>query len=193
MTPKGSKNKGSSFEREVSKLLDDWWKVPSGTFYRSKLSGGSNEPGDITPRLVGNNSSLWWPFAVECKHHKDLKFLQLFESLKYKDGPLILQWWKQITDDVKDMCKWRLLIFKGNNTPILIAFTPTEWVDSFIVPPIAKYVTSKNYFDSITPDLQDSFIYDSASYKNVLYICTWKEFSSKITKDALMQIKEDNQ
>ena len=180
MTPKGSKNKGSSFEREVSKLLDTWWKVPKGTFYRSKLSGGSNEPGDITPRLVGDNSSLWWPFAVECKHHKDLKFLQLFESLKYKDGPLILQWWKQITDDVKDTNKWRLLIFRGNNTPILVPFTPLEWSSS----------GSIAYCDA---DIKDEFAYNSYLIGDVLYICTWNEFSSKLTKDALMKIKEDNQ
>ena len=182
MNPKGSKNKGSSFEREVSKLLDDWWRVPAGTFYRSKLSGGSNEPGDITPRLIGDNSSLWWPFAVECKHHKDFKFLQLFESLKYKDGPLILQWWKQITDDVKDMRKWRLLIFNGNNTPILIAFAPLEWITG-------KHYHPTTYYDA---DIKDEFTYTSYLIEDVLYICTWKEFSSKITKDALMKIKEDN-
>jgi len=182
VTPKGSKNKGSSFEREVSKLLDVWWQVPTGTFYRSKLSGGSNEPGDITPRLVGDNSSLWWPFAVECKHHKDLKFLQLFESQKYKDGPRILQWWKQITDDVKDVKKWRLLVFRGNNTPILIAFTPDDWITG-------KHYIPTNYFPG---RFKDTFVYAPYACDDVLYICTWKEFSSKITKDALMKIKEGN-
>jgi hypothetical protein len=184
MNSKGSKNKGSSFEREVSKLLDAWWKVPPGTFYRSKLSGGANEPGDITPRLMGNNSSLWWPFAVECKHHKDLKFLQLFESESYKDGPLILRWWWQLVRDItaKDFTKWRLLIFKGNNTPILVAFMPRDWFE--LHSPIS--------FKPLE-ELRDLIIYRSASLTDVLYICTWKEFSSKITKDALMKIKEDDQ
>ena len=184
MKSKGSKNKGSSFEREVSKLLDDWWKVPTGTFYRSKLSGGSNEPGDITPRLMGSSSSLWWPFAVECKHHKDLKFLQLFESGKYKGGPLILKWWKQLGDDitVKDFTKWRLLIFKGNNTPILVAFMPRDWFE--LHSPIS--------FEPLD-HLEDLIIYCSALLTDVLYICTWKAFSSKITKDALMKLKDDNE
>lgn len=181
MTPKASKNKGSKFERDVSKLLDHWWDVPAGTFYRSKLSGGSNEPGDITPRLMGNNQSLWWPFAVECKHHKDLKFLQLFESSKYKDLPLILQWWKQITDDIKDTTKKRLLIFRGNNTPVLIMFALSDFEN--------KFGEIRYSWDM---ELEDLFIYHAAACDDVLYICTWKEFSSKITKDALMKLKQEN-
>jgi len=173
-----SKSKGNAFERKVSALLDIWWDVPKGTFWRSKISGGSNEPGDITPRVLEvNDKPLHWPFVVECKHYKDIKFLQLLKSSNLKDGGLIQTWWKQLTADYSmynttQNNLYRLLIFKGNNTPILVAFCPRDFGENQ---------------DLIKASLQisDVFLYKSALYFPII-ICTWENFSYQMTKDLFI-------
>lgn len=173
------KNKGNAFERKVSSLLDIWWKVPKGTFWRSKISGGSNEPGDITPRILSvNNKPLNWPFVVECKHYKDIKFLQLLNTSNLKNGGLIRGWWKQLTDDYLKYNKpsnvlYRLLIFKGNHTPILVAFCPYD------------FEGDKNLIKR-SLRIQEIFLYKSALFFPIA-ICTWENFSLEMTKDLFIK------
>lgn len=120
------KNKGSSFEREISRAIDKWWKVPSGTFWRTTNSGGWKEPGDIAPRLRQHQEKVWWPFVVECKFYKQIPFWSLFS--KNNQNHLLIKWWTQVTKSQKDAIDQgrdeneavRLLIFKQNNSPVFV-------------------------------------------------------------------------
>ena len=183
------KNKGNAFERKVSLLLAEWWKVPKGTFWRSKISGGSNEPGDITPRVLDkDDKALHWPFVIECKHYKDVKFHQLLTASKLKDGGKILSWWQQLTKDQKSLPvidpRIRLLIFRGNNTPIYVAFCPLDlnalaYTESLRIKDVLIYRTHKNM--TVIPEV---------AYKNAAVICTWENFSLVMIKDLFINREE---
>jgi len=175
------KNKGNAFERLVSNALDAWWKVPKGTFWRSKISGGSNEPGDITPRVLEvDDKPLQWPFVIECKHYKEIKFSQLLNASKLKEGGQIVKWWKQLTDDYESTgyTKIRLLIFRGNNTPIYVAFRPLD----------IERVGAR----LITANIKDKISYSNSKFlkDDIICICKWDNFSSVMTKDIFIKEEE---
>ena len=128
------KAKGSSFEREISKEMDVWWKEIKGTFWRTKNSGGIDEPGDIAPRYrPQHKEKIWWPFVVECKHYKQLNLLNLFR--KQNKNNQILTWWRQVTREQEQCIKeghvitpLRLLIIKPNTFPTLCVFSKEEFL-----------------------------------------------------------------
>jgi len=176
------KNKGNAFERKVSLLLAEWWKVPKGTFWRSKISGGSNEPGDITPRVLETDDKpLNWPFVIECKHYKEINIPQLLVASKLKNGGRILSWWKQVTKDQGNTSKIRLLIFRGNNTPVYVAFATSDF--SVQVRRRVDKLKDILHFETYTTD-------HSFSEYVGFYICTWDNFSSVMTKDLFMKEEE---
>jgi hypothetical protein len=183
------KSKGSEFERMVAKLLDVWWEVPKGTFWRSKISGGADEPGDITPRF--STELKEWPFVIECKHYKEVKLIQLLSSSSLKDGGQILQWWQQLSKDhQKALTKkpntllYRLLFMKGTNTPLLVGFRPMDFNTS---PKIdLKFI-------DIFSRIPDILIFSRCSYSTSLAICTWENFSNTITKSIILNMKSKNE
>ena len=78
----GGKEKGSGFEREVSRLIDVWWEEEKSTFWRTVISGGWVEPGDITPRHRPGKPAIWFPFIIECKCVKKVDVLELLTKKK---------------------------------------------------------------------------------------------------------------
>ena len=121
------KEKGSSFERTVARLFDSYWNVPKNTFWRTPLSGGWHEVGDVAPR----DRSIWFPFIIECKSYKTLDLLQLLTRMKTTK---LYKWWEQVSKDAEkakgtqrdpSTCK-RLLIIKINYMPILCVYSPEE-------------------------------------------------------------------
>lgn len=122
-----SKRKGSQFERVVAKLLDKYWKVPEHTFWRTPLSGGWHEAGDIASR----DRSVWFPFIIECKSYKSFDLVQ---HLSRPDTIKLFKWWTQVKrDSEKAKQQGRplntcipLLIIKINNVPVLCAFNYTQ-------------------------------------------------------------------
>lgn len=115
------KRKGSEFERVVSRLLDVWWNVEEGTFWRSVNSGGWKEPADVSPR-----KSVWFPFVVECKFYKTISLLGLFKE--NSSSHLLRKWWAKLMLDVEKArqqttdTKIGLLVFKYNQSPIFVCF-----------------------------------------------------------------------
>ena len=118
----GGKRKGNEFERNVSRLLDTWWNVPDGTFWRSVNSGAWKEAADIAPR----SANVEFPFVVECKFYKNLNMLDLFKT-NSKTHPFRV-WWKKLLEDVQKArqktseIRIGIIIFKYNNSPILVLF-----------------------------------------------------------------------
>lgn len=128
MRKAGGREKGFEFERLVSGLFDKWFNVPSKTFWRTPMSGGWEEPGDIAPRLH-KGKSIVFPFVVECKFYKKFDLLEIFTSKK----PLIKLWWDQVTKsqnqaDINTLgyLPIRLLIFKFNRSPIYVGFSLSD-------------------------------------------------------------------
>jgi len=125
----GGKNKGSSFERKVCRILTKWitGKEHPEIFWRSASSGAKSTMdsikgtatdmhGDI---MAVNEEGFWFTskFLIECKFYKDVdigKFLT--GSGKLRD------WWNQACEDGAKANKIPLLIFKRNGSPIYIMF-----------------------------------------------------------------------
>jgi hypothetical protein len=123
----GSKQKGSSFEREICKKLSLW--ISDGKsddlFWRSAMSGGratvrtkkgrttASGHGDITA-VTPEGNVLTDHFVIECKHLKTMGL----DQYVYRQGPLVGIWNKLKKECGND--KKPMLIFKENRKPILV-------------------------------------------------------------------------
>ena len=127
----GGSKKGSGFERKISGLLDEWWKVLPKTFWRSEGSGAHEQPGDIVPRIQPNQPQTWFPFIIECKHYAKANALSFFLRSTKLQG-VLSKWWKQSIREQKAAKKLgyspalKLVIFRINSLPILVMFDPFE-------------------------------------------------------------------
>lgn len=123
------KNKGSSFERDISKKLSLW--ISEGKrddlLWRSQSSGGRwtqrNKKGLKTENQVGdiastNEESKWFvdKFIVECKSYKDINLW----SIITKSKGTIIDWLDTILEQCEKEGKIPFLIVKENNKPILV-------------------------------------------------------------------------
>jgi hypothetical protein len=147
MKPGGGSEKGSKFERNISGLLDVWWKVKPKTFWRTEGSGSQDQPGDIAPRIQPNQLQTWFPFIVECKHYAKANALSFFLTSPKLQG-ILMKWWKQSIREQKDAKKLgyrpalKLVIFRINSLPILVMFDPFE-LNVFNLPIMLGFHTEK--------------------------------------------------
>jgi hypothetical protein len=161
----GGKSKGSGFERQVSRLVDVWWEEEPNTFWRTVVSGGWVEPGDITPRHRPGKPAIWFPFMIECKCVKGVDVLELLTD---KKNPTLLKWWAQVTRERDDAVAQgrsiaetiRLVIFKRNNSPVFVMYETDDTLSNLPNPAIL-YMRKR------------------------LVVCTWDVFSSLFTKQAV--------
>lgn len=132
------KQKGAKFERDIAKLLSEWW---GEDFNRVPMSGGldwqkdNRVTGDIVPPPDSD-----FPYTVECKKREGWDFEQVI-----KGTGEVADWWKQCTNDAKKVDKIPLLIFSKNRSPIYFMVH----VDDF-----NKYGIKTNYFIT-TVELDD--------------------------------------
>ena len=107
-----SKAKGSAYEQKIAtRLTSEFGKE----FRRVPLSGSIDYlKGDIwTP-----HDTAWWPYAIECKHYKDIEWNNLLTS-KTTD---MLQFWRQAVREAKEVMKKKpLLIFRWNRSKDFVA------------------------------------------------------------------------
>jgi len=150
--PSPSKNKGSSFEREVAKFMSDLY---GESFIRAPGSGayigGKNQSrtqvlhegqirsfkGDIVP------GQSFPKFNAECKSYADFPFHQLFSGeCKVLDG------WIDQMMDVEDEGDLNILFMKFNRKGrFVVVQTKLTWVtDQFM------YYTSKKHGDWLILD-----------------------------------------
>jgi Holliday junction resolvase len=105
-----SKNKGSTNERQVSKLFQDWTGYE---FSRTPSSGGLNwGRGDVSGDIICSDAkhSRFFQFSVECKFHKELDFRNLINGNKCE----IIKFWEQAVDDASRHKKLPLLLMRYN-------------------------------------------------------------------------------
>jgi hypothetical protein len=118
-----SKAKGSAYEQKIAtRLTSEFGKE----FRRVPLSGAIDYlKGDIwTP-----HDTAWWPYAIECKHYKNIEWNNLLTS-KTTD---MLEFWRQAVREGEVMKKKPLLIFRWNRSKDFVAFN-----DDIIVSPYIK-------------------------------------------------------
>ena len=182
------KSKGSGFERDCARACDVWWKVESGTFWRTTNSGGWKEPGDIAPRLRQSKPATWWPFVMECKFYKAIEIWQLADP-KIKHAKL-REWWQQVLRErdqalasgrsTKEVIP--LLVFKQNASQKFVMF------DLSYFPKVIADVYDGAFFLGISSHI---FLPSSTAPPwTALYIATWDAFVQFFPKEYMYTILE---
>jgi len=148
---RGARNKGSSAERTVAKLLGLCFFGDEEFFHRSPASGGlrwkknvGGTRGDIVaPEEIG------WPFSIEIKNTEKGGW-DLFQVL-FNHGPILKEWWDQAHTDAdevnagskKYVHPW--LIFKRNQVPFLMVMGESCFLNT--LPVVDKlYLPMGSYF-----------------------------------------------
>lgn len=149
-----SKQKGSTYERRVAKLMTDWW---GGEFSRVPASGGlrwgadQRVAGDIVPPLRSN-----FPFVIECKKHEGWGL----HNLLLNTGP-IRTWWEQVILDCTRMAEHGMapcLVFSKNRDKDYILIPYVEDVFNLLASkhPVSRQIVEYNnirdetqYFDTL--------------------------------------------
>lgn len=113
-----SKNKGSRFERVVAKAFEGWTGY---AFSRTPGSGGWAKAKDSFGDIVCTDTihSKRFPFSIECKFYKELKFEHILLGNK---SCKILEFWEQAKRDAKIISKAPILIMRYNSMPAGEAF-----------------------------------------------------------------------
>lgn len=126
----GGKQKGNSFERDISKSLSLWWSNSErdDIFWRTQSSGGratqrkkrgvttNGQDGDISS--TDPTSSLFTDkFVMECKRYKSIKIWNIISN---KPCPF-RDWWFKLKEQATSVSKRPLLIMREDRQSILCA------------------------------------------------------------------------
>lgn len=165
------KRKGSSFEREVAKLLSAWWspkKYEKGelVFWRTHSSGavgkkGKREIGDIMA-IDPEGEPFTEVFTVECKRSRRFN---LFGILTDEACPL-RKWWRQTWNEAAARGNEPMLIFKLDRYPVMVALKPNTMNKLGI----RKYVR----------------ISQGDNYS----VCLWEDFVGVVDKEKILEYAE---
>jgi hypothetical protein len=116
--PINSRRKGKAGEREVARLLEEWWgKVEAGVKFRSTpLSGGFSSPDvrgafEISGDLM--TTALTFPYTIEVKHRESWSLKNLETGRK---SP-VWGWWNQCQVAAAEEEKIPMLWFRKNRMP----------------------------------------------------------------------------
>ena len=112
-------NKGSSFERDISKFLSKWltgsekpyqfWRTPGSGSLCTIHEENTGLSGDIRA-LTSDAKFLTNVFSIECKTgYPSTSFWQLFSDTK---GFKIREFWEQATKDARKATKIPMLIYR---------------------------------------------------------------------------------
>lgn len=122
--PINSKQKGSSFELKVAKLLTEW----SGQeFHRTPMSGALHWANDnrvisdiVPPQNLVDEG---WPFSIECK-----KVESSWELNTFVEGTAqFWKHWKQCQDDANRESMIPMLVFSKNYRDTYVAITQSTY------------------------------------------------------------------
>ena len=141
---KNPKRKGSQFEREIAKVLSQWWddkKYQKGEliFWRTHASGGashlsSQQFGDIT-FINPDGKPLIDLFVIECKRTRRFN---LFGIIAGDKSLPLWNWLTKLKKEASSIDKYGWLIFKLDRFPIMCA----------IEVPISKRLSNGNNLHS---------------------------------------------
>ncbi len=115
MAGKKSKNKGSSFEREVRDVIN---KATGIKLERTPGSGGWGRMQTKGDLIAPADKKKQWPYFVECKK---VEGWDMWNMLFSGEGPLF-SWWLKAVEQAEEEKKIPLLIFAQNRREILVMF-----------------------------------------------------------------------
>lgn len=160
-------NKGSAFERDISKYLSKWltgeerpyqfWRSPAsgmlGTVYREN----EDLKGDIIP--IDKEVKTWWPVVIECKNgYPKTSFHQHFQDVKFG----IKDFWLQTVNEIpKD--KLPMLIYRKKGRKIIIG------IDKYTQKKLNKKLTNLNSIIvkwSKKSKIKECFLYNMEDFFN---------------------------
>lgn len=119
------KQKGSSFERRICKMMTDY----TGLDFRRSFGSGAfkskhkelDESGDIKCEDPS------FPYSIECKFYSDIDYHNILAG----DCSRLDKWLKQCVIDARHQNKHGLLIFKTNRVDPFFAFCFRREVDGY--------------------------------------------------------------
>jgi len=116
MTPKAARQKGARWEKEVARLLGEWYYKDPTSLYRTAgsgtLHGRADQVGDIGVARSGLGPFV---FSVECKH---VEKWDIGDVLTRGESSLLISFWKQCRRSAGGG-KIPLLLLKQNHKPVL--------------------------------------------------------------------------
>ena len=127
--PINSRSKGRRAEREVAKLLADWWHPVEKNceFKPTPLSGGwGGRDGGVHVRAHFKASgdlmttAVRFPFTVEVKHRQSWSMRNLIAG---RPTP-VWDWWLQAERQAAEESGLAMLWFRKNNVPWMVAMPP---------------------------------------------------------------------
>lgn len=129
----GAKDKGSSFERDVSQILSRWIShgKEEDIFWKSQSSGAvsttAGKSGADLPLLTGDITAakpeaiqFLRIFVVECKHYADLHL----QDLAFQRESNIAIFWRQVCRDAARAKRLPFLVARQNRKPTLCGIVP---------------------------------------------------------------------
>ena len=169
------RNKGASFELDVSKKLSVWWYGVKKAIRRTPMSGGWSKTmaaGDLICEFEDS-----WPFSIECKHNKSWSFNELF-----LDGlGMIGKFWSQCVNE-SPKNKIPVLVFRGNYGKTYVLIKKSDMVISESILN-GKIVSLKDQFNE--PVL--IFMFDLLLKLDPIKMLKDVVFNTKITPEKLEQ------
>ena len=97
MNQAGKRQKGKSFERDISKMVGKWWCDDEEAFYPTHGSGSVARRLDIHPADIGPIKQLEhpFPFSIECRKREVWNFESLLKGTK-------VHWMEWLLDAVEE-------------------------------------------------------------------------------------------
>jgi hypothetical protein len=140
---KGSKIKGSSFERKIAKQLTKWWQNGGlqGEFYRTPASGGlrwQNREDTIGDLVCPDG----FTHTIEVKHNESLDYKHFFEVGTPNKNNLS-GWWQQAVDEGKRANRLVWLIVKRNFCKPLLLFSLNDKKTYQYYSEVTQFVTTR--------------------------------------------------
>jgi hypothetical protein len=145
---KNPKQKGSSFERLISKRLTLWLTGQDGEyfFYRSPSSGGIATVNPLNDDITGDIIAIkpearliTSMFSIECKDgYKDIDVLKIFKDNK---NDILRDFWHQCMNDANKSKKHGMLIFRKKGYPILIGIESELDISKILENKIKKFIS----------------------------------------------------
>jgi len=109
---KHSRRKGKRKEREVAKILQEWWGT--GDFRPTPSSGGWDKGGDFKMKGDIVTTDEEFPFCVEIKNNEAWKFSTSLVSTK----SVLHKFWEQTREEAEISGLQPLTIFTRNHLPL---------------------------------------------------------------------------
>ena len=176
---KNTKRKGSNFEREIAKILSEWWnynlyKKGNLVFWRTHASGkiknhSSTQFGDIT-YIHPDGKDFIDLFVIECKRTKRYNILGILAN--DKSIPMI-EWLKKLKSEATQCNKFGMLIFKFDRYPIMIAL---DACISKKLCSLSKDFNNKRVMRLYKPHVFDLYLFD--------------DFLKYVKREHIYQLKE---